>query len=138
VLDRKSSVVQNSLACGAQLSRLLALVLEERNRFIFREAVLLILFSAWMKEKFQRVNDSICDITKATNVLHIATTRDKIFTVVSCFIGSYKIEILTNKYSYYPHIKVTQISIFIFKFRGGNIVHYYTFQINQSTRCNNF
>jgi hypothetical protein len=82
VLDRKSSVVQNNLACGAKLSRLLSLVPEDRNRFIFREAVLLILFSVRMKEKFQRVNVSSCDITKATTVLHIATTRDKAFPVV--------------------------------------------------------
>jgi hypothetical protein len=98
VLDRKSSVVQNSLACGAPLSRLLAFVPEDWNRFILREAVHLILFSARMKEKFQIVNVSSCDITKTTTVLHISTTRDKAFTVVLCFTGSYDIEILTNKY----------------------------------------
>jgi hypothetical protein len=63
-----------------------------------------------MKEKFQTLNFSGCDITNATNVFRITTTRDRAFTVVLCFTGSYDIEILTNSYFYQTNIKVTQIS----------------------------
>jgi hypothetical protein len=73
VPERKNLVIQNSLACGAQQSRCLNLVPEDRNKFILRNSVLLISFSSRMKDKFQTVNSS-CDIGKATTVFHITTT----------------------------------------------------------------
>jgi len=50
-----------------------------------------------MKEKFQTVNVTSCDVTNATNVVHITTKRDTAFTVDLCVTGSYNIEILTKK-----------------------------------------